>query len=405
MLTSKVIGATAAADALLEFVDVGAVNSGSSPTVDIPTADLQAGDLLVLCVASGGDTTIPSGWSRPFGVNQPGGSSTRTDLFYKISDGAETDFTLGNGQSRTQCGVIHYRPIGGDVVFGAVVVDEGSSITAATVSQPISTLPALIVSHFVKASNTTDIGTVSGTNQRLLGNSNGTYTNLRVVDEFPSATGASTVRSETSYNDKWFTTAAAFYALKQTSPPEFIAAASALDSGSSVTVSVPTGTQDGDLMIAFTAAGGTAGTWTPPTGWTEVVDQGVSPSLSVMYRIALSEPSNYLFTSTGTAVGCAIVTIRNSTFIAAGSFGTGSTTVVAPSVSTGLGYLALYSADGSGNTWSTPTDTTNIVTADGLTLTLAAFLNTDVVGSTGNVSSTYNASSTAAGILISLGPV
>lgn len=191
----------------IDFLAVGAVNSGASPTVDIPTG-IATGDLLVLCVASGGDTTTPSGWTL---IAASGSGTTRIATFYRISDGSETDFTLGNTQSRTQCGVIAYRPTGGSASYVSNAANTGLSTTAATATQSITAVPAVIVSHFIKDPNATDIGTVSGTNQRLLGDSNGTYTNLRVVDEFPSTTGTSTSRSEAaSYSATWRTNAALF---------------------------------------------------------------------------------------------------------------------------------------------------------------------------------------------------
>lgn len=194
----------------LDFVAAGAVTGGASPTVDIPTADLQANDLLVLTVGSGGGTTTPSGWTLPTGANR-GTGSTRITTFYKISDGSEIDFVLGNTNARTQCGVVQYRATGGVPSFVTLAANDGSSTTATTGTQSITTLPALIVSHFCKNPNTDDIGTVANTNQRLLGVSDGNLTNLRVVDEFPAATGTSTARSEAaSYDQTWLTNALLF---------------------------------------------------------------------------------------------------------------------------------------------------------------------------------------------------
>ncbi|MDX1489740.1 MAG: hypothetical protein R3332_00485 [Pseudohongiellaceae bacterium] len=194
----------------ISFVAAGSVASGSSPTVDIPTADLQSGDLLVLTVCSGGDTTTPSGWTL---AASSGSGQTRIATYYKISDGTETDFTLGNSQSRTQCGVVQYRATGGSFSYDGVATNSGLSTIASTSAQTISTVPGLILSHFCKAPNADDIGTVSGTNQRLLGDSDGSYTNLRVVDEFPESTGSSTVRFEApSYNNDWITNALLFSA-------------------------------------------------------------------------------------------------------------------------------------------------------------------------------------------------
>jgi len=194
----------------LVFIDVGTVTTGASPTVDIPTAALVANDLLVLTVCSGGDTTTPSGWTLPTSANR-GGGTTRITTFYKIASGSETDFVLGNSNSRTQCGVAHYRASGGIPSFVSMATNDGSGTVAVTGTQSVSALPALIISHFCKEPSSTNIGAVSGTNQRLLGTANGTLTNMRVVDEFPAGTGTSTARSEAaSANLVWLTNALLF---------------------------------------------------------------------------------------------------------------------------------------------------------------------------------------------------
>jgi len=178
----------------LTFVAAGTVKSGASPTVAIPSG-VQAGDLLVLCVSSGGGTTTPSGWTLPTGANH-GGGDARVTAFYKVAGTSESNFTLGNTQSRTQCGVIAYRPTGGTASYVTLAAKSGTSQVLSTNTVVVATLPALIISQFVKEGSSTQIGTVADTNQRLLGlASDSTYTLLRVVDEFPVTTGTSTARS------------------------------------------------------------------------------------------------------------------------------------------------------------------------------------------------------------------
>jgi hypothetical protein len=208
MLFNKMLSSSSSVN--IDFVATGSMSSGSSPTVDIPTTDLQSGDLLVLCVCTGGDTTTPSGWTLASSFTQSG--TTRIATFYKISDGTETDFVLGNSQSRTQCGVIQYR-FSGSISYSNTATNNGNSLNASTSSQTISTTPALIVSHFCKAPSSNDIGVVSNTNQRLLGTSDGSLTNIRVVDEFVDVPGSSTVRTESGiYTNYWVTNALYFYA-------------------------------------------------------------------------------------------------------------------------------------------------------------------------------------------------
>jgi len=192
--------------ASITFVDAGATSGGANPTVDVPTADLQAGDLLVLCVSVASTApSTPSGWTL-VAANEAR-NIARSYLYTKVAAGTETDFTLSSSRTETQCGVVHYRPVNG-TLNTAYAVNNGSSTTASTTSQTIATLPALVVSHFCARQRSTNIGTVSGTNDRLLGTTS--YTLLRVVDEFPTATGASGVRSATVSEEAWSTIAACF---------------------------------------------------------------------------------------------------------------------------------------------------------------------------------------------------
>ncbi|MDP1931897.1 MAG: hypothetical protein Q8L60_10610 [Gammaproteobacteria bacterium] len=194
----------------LDFVAAGTMFSGASPTVTFP-AGFAAGDLLVLCVCSGGDTTTPSGWTLPTGANR-GSGTTRITTFYKIAAGSETSFTLGNSNSRTSGGMLAYRPVGGAASFVSMATNDGSGTVAATGSQTVTSLPMLIVSVFCKAPNATNIGEPAlGPNPRLLGTANGTLTNIRVVDDDRLALGASPSRAETaSYSDVWLTNALLF---------------------------------------------------------------------------------------------------------------------------------------------------------------------------------------------------
>jgi hypothetical protein len=92
----------------------------------------------------------------------------------------------------------------------------------------------------------------------------------------------------------------------------------------------------GDLMIAIIATNSAgAVTWTPPAGWTEVVDQGASPNLHISYKLENGDrggsPSWNLSTSAN-GLG-AIVAFRGAQWDVAGttagatSTGTGSLTM------------------------------------------------------------------------------
>lgn len=84
------------------------------------------------------------------------------------------------------------------------------------------------------------------------------------------------------------------------STPAFVGAESTYNSSTtSVTVSVPSGTSNGDLMLGFVNANGSSPTIDTPTGWTklaEYIPSGATMKTAVFYRTASSEPSSYDFT-------------------------------------------------------------------------------------------------------------
>lgn len=100
--------------------------------------------------------------------------------------------------------------------------------------------------------------------------------------------------------------------------------ATAPTSTTSLTINRPTGTISGDLMVAI-IFGENNVTWTGDTGWNEVVDQGVGPSLRVAHKTAGgSEPSSYTFTSSGSSLlGGVILTYRNAAYDTVGTIATG----------------------------------------------------------------------------------
>lgn len=95
---------------------------------------------------------------------------------------------------------------------------------------------------------------------------------------------------------------------------------------SSLVISKPTGTREGDLMLALMNSE-SAITWTGDTGWTEVADQGVAPSTRVAYKVAgASEGASYTFTSSSSTniLSGTIVTYRNAAYDAIGTIQSGT---------------------------------------------------------------------------------
>jgi hypothetical protein len=131
-------------------------------------------------------------------------------------------------------------------------------------------------------------------------------------------------------------------------PPTYIASAkTATGSTNTLVISKPSGTIEGDLMVAFMTAEDSR-TWTGDTGWTEVAIRTTGPSTRVAYKIAgASEGSSYTFTISGTPsnVNGTILTFRNAVYTTASSITVAvtntniSTSSVATSYNTLIGFV------------------------------------------------------------------
>jgi hypothetical protein len=86
--------------------------------------------------------------------------------------------------------------------------------------------------------------------------------------------------------------------------PTFInSAAGNTPSANNVTVNVPAGVADGNLLVAVYTNSNAALTVTPPGGWTQIADSAttVTPRLVLYFRIASSEPASYTWNTSASA--------------------------------------------------------------------------------------------------------
>jgi len=134
--------------------------------------------------------------------------------------------------------------------------------------------------------------------------------------------------STTYLTDVWspVTMSAASWTFTARAAPTLVA--SSLTQQGSITTTIlsitkPTGTTTGDLMIAFvgTRDEGAERTWTGPAGWTEIYDETASgsqngPDMAAYYKVAnASEAASYSFTCSGSEpLAGAIVTYRNGEY-------------------------------------------------------------------------------------------
>lgn len=133
------------------------------------------------------------------------------------------------------------------------------------------------------------------------------------------------------------------------------------------TINKPTGTADGDVMIATLTYAGTSTTVTPPSGWTQVARTTFGTRVLVTYqKVASSEGSSYTFTLSTAADGShAIASFRGcdtTTPVYGLNSGTNTSTVdiVGPTVTTTQNgdWLVMVAGDNNANTLGVPSGMT-----------------------------------------------
>jgi hypothetical protein len=150
------------------------------------------------------------------------------------------------------------------------------------------------------------------------------------------------------------------------STPALAAIATASDASNTattITVTKPTGTASGDLLVAVVALRLTGASITPPAGWTLIASGGASSiTLATYWKIAGgSEPSNYTFTTTAgrQAAGIARITGANMTTpvdVHSSASGTAGTSLVAASVTPSSAATLLLECFGHGTGSATVTN-------------------------------------------------
>ena len=142
-------------------------------------------------------------------------------------------------------------------------------------------------------------------------------------------------------------------------------------SGASFALTTPTGTLDGDLLVAIVI--GQSASWTPPAGWTTAL---TDTGFGVYQKIAASEPATSTFVqSTSTAKHGYMITVRGALYDVSGTISSGASPSVAPSVTATsdacIVFDLAYVRNVSGVTYSTPSGFTFLAAAGG-TITVSS---------------------------------
>jgi hypothetical protein len=413
MLAAKMLTASLSSMPLPGFVSSSKNRAtASTNTVTAPTS-IENGDLLVAVgFSQTASLTVapPSG----FNVSHLDGTSTNTVFIAtKVASGESGNYTFTWSSSNTnKVAILVYRNATRVNTIGKIDRASSTMIAAAAITPTYrGTLVAMFANENASAVSTAPSG------MTLRAGYDGNTPTLGLYDLSPqeaSATGTKTIT--------WGTTGDLAALLFQVTnepdvTPEFVASASFQRTGTTGTLTVdkPTGTVEGDLMVAVMATSGAAnatGGWTGDTGWTEVADQNnTNPGLRLAYKVAgASEASSYTFNqnTSNFPTGC-ILTYRYAEYDAiAVSFTTAASPLVLPSISPSRSQSVLIAAgcrQAGSITLGTPTSMTARVT-DNDTNSPSYIVCDQVVanGPTGTRLMTTASTTNVAGIMLAIKP-
>ena len=196
-----------------------------------------------------------------------------------------------------------------------------------------------------------------------------------------------------------------------TAVPTYVGENKSSTTGSSLSITLPTGTQAGDLIIAvLTGASSGSCVWTLTSGWTSGFTS--SNALAVYYRYAIAgEPSSYTFSMTGSTGGSGyLLSYRQaSAHVFAGSYSSGTTLAA---ITTTVNNSIILAAARHGISGSTVTITTSGYTtidsysgtSPGMGSTVAS-KTLATAGSSGTATVAYGGAGSGGGILFSIRPI
>lgn len=182
----------------------------------------------------------------------------------------------------------------------------------------------------------------------------------------------------------------------------------------SVTFNVPTGTQNGDLMVALLSAGGgnnDVEDWVN-ANFTFAVKNVTIPNIAVAYRVASGEGATVTFTTTkGCKMGGVLITYRNAQWGITGITATGTSTAVTANsinVSAASILIGAFAQSTSNVTWTNNSDMTFLAELDSDGNGHSWYFATSVIassGATGNKTITASGSNPYQAVLCSVAPI
>lgn len=200
-------------------------------------------------------------------------------------------------------------------------------------------------------------------------------------------------------------------ALSAKSRPTFVGVSQTDTSSSnstSLTLNVPSGVQNGDLLIATVfGGGGNVNDWIQ-TSWTWAVEQvNNNPNLGIAYRTASSEPASYSFTTTtGRRLGGMIMAFRGAAWDVTGTLATDTYTASSITVSEANSILiGVWGVNANSLTWTAPSGMTEVSKYEGAnTPNFAAYREDVNAGSTGTRAASTASTGNRSCVLVSIKP-
>jgi len=376
-------------------------------TVTAPTG-IQNGDLLVAVMfnvdPAAEPITLPSGWSR---LTETETSNNYFVLATKTaaSESGNYTFTFNQAAANT-IAILVYRNATRINTVGAFGNASSATATAASITP---TYTGTLCAMFANETSATVTTPPAGFTQRAL--QSGTTAAMGVYDLTNQAASATSAASLV-WSASGQVAAIQFQVTNEPNvAPEFVGIASTNPADSSVTITInkPSGTLEGDLMVAVMASDSNT-TWTGDTGWTEIFDQGGAPWLRVAYKIAgASEGASYTFTaSSNNILTGGIITYRYAAYDTVGSVVNGVDPLTLPSISPSQSQsilLAFGGRNAANVTVSTPTSmTARITDSNARAPSYRLCSQTVAKGPTGTRSMSTGSTTAVAGIMLAIKP-
>lgn len=287
------------------YVGAGAVASGQSPTVTLPSGIVEGDVLVFFTNGSTNNATPPSGWI-PLTVDP--GINPRGTTYYKIAVSGEVNPVCTDGSNQSKTFILAYRTL--NAIDAVAITATGTGTTATTNTMTTSGTDSLVITYIaVEDAVNGTISTPSGTTSRMNSPSSTGNIGYSVSDENKATAGITTARSSTLGNTiQWTAVSISFTFITTTYT---YVGAGAVATGSNPTVTLPTYIQ-GDLLVLVAGSNSNTITITSPSGWTQVaVAAGnAAPHLTVWYKIASASESNVVLSISQTATKAVIVSYR-----------------------------------------------------------------------------------------------